>query len=155
MPKHDRKMKQLEERCKEEGLRLTVQKRKVFSSLLQHEDHPTADEIYENVTDDIPGVSRTTVYRILESLTNAGLARRVYHPDDQYRFDPNTEHHHHLVCTSCEKVKDVAVPDLEQVVPPDREVEDFEIEDFSIYFRGTCLACRERNVEQNEEQPDS
>ncbi len=153
MTEHERKMKQLEECCKEEGLRLTVQKRKVFSSLLQHDDHPTADEIYDNVTDDIPGVSRTTVYRILESLTDTGLARRVYHPDDQYRFDPNTEHHHHLVCTSCETVKDVSVPDLEQVVPPDQEVEEFEIDDFSIYFRGTCLKCQEQNEDKLNEEP--
>ncbi len=154
MTELDHKMKQLEERCEEEGLRLTVQKRKVFSSLLEHDDHPTADEIFKSVEEDIPGVSRTTVYRILESLTDAGLARRVYHPDDQYRFDPNTGHHHHLVCTSCEKVVDVSVPDLQEVAPSDQELDDFHVEDYSIYFRGTCRDCQnDPNQNHTEDTP--
>src|SRR5689334_23565694 len=46
----------------------------------------------------MPGVSRTTIYRALETLVELGLARRTNHFEASARFDGNTDHHHHLVC---------------------------------------------------------
>lgn len=141
---HDEcKLEQLEELCRERGLRLTVQKRRILETIVDREDHPTADQIYGEVKEQVPGISRATVYRTLESFSDEGLVRKVYHPDDEYRFDANTHHHHHLVCEECSEVTDIVLPEIDHLNLEEETFEDFEVNDYSVYFRGTCEACRE------------
>jgi Fe2+ or Zn2+ uptake regulation protein len=121
---------------------LTVQRRVIFSALLERDDHPTVDQIFEHVKERIPGVSRTTVYRTLETLVDLGLIRRTNHFAASARYDGNMEQHHHLVCTACGKVIDyqdaaVAVANL-----PDGRPNGFTLLDFSIYFEGFCSECK-------------
>ena len=52
--------------CRERGLRSTVQKRAILEAVLDLDNHPTADQVYETVVHEIPDISRTTVYRALE-----------------------------------------------------------------------------------------
>src|SRR5512144_2336301 len=88
----------LERVCRREGVPLTIQRRAVLEALLEHDDHPTADQILADVRGRLPGVSRTTVYRVLETLVGLGLAAKSCHPGSGARFDPETDRHHHLVC---------------------------------------------------------
>ncbi len=55
-------------RFEEAGVPFTVQRRAVWESLARRKDHPTADDVFESVEERMPGVSRTTVYRSLETL---------------------------------------------------------------------------------------
>ena len=75
----DRKA-ELEQALREQGLSLTSQRRVILEALLKRKDHPTADQVYELVRDRLPGLSRATVYRALETLVQAGAARKVFHP---------------------------------------------------------------------------
>ena len=57
-----------------------------------------------------PDLPQSSVYRNLGVLETAGVARRVLGVDDFARYElaeDLTEHHHHLVCTSCGAVTDV------------------------------------------------
>jgi len=140
---YEEKLERLQAYCREHDQRLTVQKRKMLEVLLEQEEHPSADDIFEDVRERVPGISRATVYRILEMLTDAKLVRKVYHPEDQYRYDARTSHHHHLVCTSCERVMDVELKDTSPPELPDERADQFQVEDYSIYFQGVCTDCRE------------
>ena len=58
-------------------------------------------------------VPQSSAYRNLAVLEQAGVIRRVITDDDFARFELDeglTEHHHHLVCSSCGRVEDVAIP---------------------------------------------
>ncbi|HXY27623.1 MAG TPA: transcriptional repressor, partial [Acidimicrobiales bacterium] len=58
------------------------------------------------------------------------------------RFDPNVETvHHHLVCRSCGKVRDLHADFRDVVVPPGRE-EGFVVGEAEVVFRGLCDSCR-------------
>lgn len=135
-----RSLERFGELCRERGVPLTVQRRTILEFLLQRSDHPTADEIYEGVKGRLPGVSRTTVYRVLETIVRLGLAHKVSHPGAAVRFDPIAEPHHHLVCGRCDRIFDLEDAARISVKVPKRK--DFEITDYSIYFRGVCTACR-------------
>src|SRR5512142_935165 len=87
---------ELQEACRRRGLAVTIQRRAVFAELALRRDHPTADQIYDAVRGSLPGLSRTTVYRVLETLVEVGLARKVHHAGGAARFDPMTGRHHHL-----------------------------------------------------------
>ena len=131
-----------EAECRRRGLALTIQRRAVFEELLGRRDHPTADQVYEALVARLPGLSRTTVYRVLETLVDAGFARRVQHTGAVVRFDPVTERHHHLVCDSCGRLVDLEDTAVPRVPIPDARGRGFRIRDYSISFTGLCNDCR-------------
>ena len=133
-----KKIERLEAKCHERGLPVTVQRRVIFDALLDRQNHPTIDQVYDDVKSRIPGVSRTTVYRTLETLAELGVAKKASHFAAMARFDGNMEHHHHLVCVRCDKVVDFADPALSGLALPDARRTGFEIVDFSVYFEGLC-----------------
>lgn len=140
--KQPSRVEQLAAVCRREGLPLTVQRRVILELLAARADHPTAEQILDDVRARLPGVSRTTVYRVLETLVRVGLAVKTCHPGNAVRFDPKTERHHHLVCVQCEKVIDVSGRAFNSLRPPDTRASGFEVTDYSIYFRGLCAECR-------------
>jgi len=58
---------QLETECRRRGLPVTAQRQYILQEILQRDDHPSADQIYTAVKNRIPGLSRTTVYRVLDT----------------------------------------------------------------------------------------
>jgi Fur family peroxide stress response transcriptional regulator len=134
-------------RFRQHGLPLTVQRRAILEALLRREDHPTAEQIFADVKTRIPEVSRTTVYRVLETLVELGLARKASHLGAAARFDPNTGHHHHLVCLRCDRVVDLEDARLDQLSLPDTRRTGFAISDYSVHFLGLCPQCRREQAE--------
>lgn len=139
------KLRQLEVACHERGLPVTVQRRVIFEALVRSPFHPTVDEIYQEVRKRLPNVSRATVYRVLDTLVDLGLAKRIATRDSAARFDANLERHHHLVCESCGRVQDIPeeslpLKDLAAV----EELTGFHIQDFSVEIRGICQNCRKK-----------
>ncbi len=141
-----KKLDLLESISRERSLPVTVQRRVVLDALLDRQDHPTVDQLYEDVKERMPGVSRTTIYRALETLVELGLARRTNHFEASARFDGNTEHHHHLVCRRCNRVADIALPNLNKIQLPSLGSTGFEVIDYSIHLEGLCAECQKRSA---------
>jgi Fur family peroxide stress response transcriptional regulator len=135
------RLAELEDACRRRGLAVTIQRRAVFAELAGRRDHPTADRLYDAVRGRLPGLSRTTVYRVLETLVGAGLARKVHHAGGVVRFDPMTGRHHHLACEACGRLVDLD----DALVPPLRLPRTigtgFLVKDYSVSFTGLCPAC--------------
>jgi len=136
-------IQQFETACRQRGLPVTVQRRRIFEALLNRTDHPTPDQIYAAVKEALPGVSRTTVYRVLKTLMSLGVLTKACSPGAGTRVDPRMARHHHLVCLRCDRlidVEDAAV--AHRIRPPDLCQQAFAIQDYSIYFTGICATCR-------------
>jgi Fur family peroxide stress response transcriptional regulator len=146
-------LESLEAYCRSHGLPLTVQRRVILAALVGRDDHPTADQILTEVRPQLPGVSRTTVYRVLDTFVRIGLAVKTCHPGTAVRFDPRTERHHHLVCTRCEKVIDLHDVALDRLAIPSTSQLGFEITNFSVHFRGLCAACRKGGSPDRQIEP--
>jgi len=131
-----------ETECKKNALALTVQRRAIYDALSCRKDHPTADEVYEDIKTRLKGVSRTTVYRVLDTLVTIGVAKRISVPDSKARFDGDVERHHHLACMKCGTIFDLHDESLNNLLPPLDNGKGFEIMDYSITFTGLCSACR-------------
>jgi Fur family peroxide stress response transcriptional regulator len=135
-------MEELQRACREHGLPVTVQRRAVFEAILDHEDHPTADGIYDQIKTQVPGISRTTVYRILDTFVRLGLITRICHHSSSARFDPKIHRHHHLVCSRCETIIDLEDEAVSKVEIPDVKTHGFQIEDYYVHFHGVCSGCQ-------------
>lgn len=137
------RLRDFEALCREKGLPVTVQRRAILEAVLLRDDHPTADAIYEAVHTQIPQLSKTTVYRVLDTLVELGMVRRL-HQTGTARFDGNVRHHHHAICMKCGKIIDLEDPSLDQLPCPSRKLQGFKIDDFSIHFSGTCPECQKQ-----------
>lgn len=138
------RMQQFESLCRQRGLSLTVQRQRIFELILERSDHPTADQVYEDVKVQVPGVSRTTVYRVLDMLVDLGVILKAPSPGAATRYDPLTRHHHHMVCRRCESLIDLEDADLDSSIklPDLQNAKSFQIESYSIHFYGICELCR-------------
>jgi Fur family transcriptional regulator, peroxide stress response regulator len=134
----------LRRRCREHGLRLTIQRRAVLEALVDLPGHPAAEALYSIVSGRLPGISRTTIYRTLDQLVRVGVIGRACHPGNTVRYDGRTDLHHHLVCLGCESIVDISDPDLDRLPIPDTAGLGFEVQQFQVQFRGFCRACRDQ-----------
>jgi Fur family peroxide stress response transcriptional regulator len=137
-----RKQSQLEQACRKRGLPLTVQRRAIMEALAQRKDHPTADQIFDAVQERLPGVSRTTVYRVLETFVQFGVVQKINSTQARARFDADTARHHHLRCSGCDDLLDLHAAGLDDLPFPDTDTDGFEIHDYAITFTGLCAGCR-------------
>ena len=136
---------QFEAACRAHGLPVTVQRRRIFEALCDRTDHPMPDQVYAAVKDTLPGVSRTTVYRVLDTLVRVGVLAKACSPSAARRVDPRTSRHHHLVCQRCDRLIDVDDEAVEhRIRPPDVRRRGFAIRGYSIYFTGLCAACQKK-----------
>jgi Fur family peroxide stress response transcriptional regulator len=137
----ERLLTELEQRCRELSVPLTVQRRAVLRALASRDDHPTADAIFTAVSKELPGISRATAYRTLDTLVAMGLVVRVAHDDSVARYDAKTWRHHHLACDRCGAMLDLESKALDAIELPDLSKLGFRARDFSVHVRGVCDAC--------------
>jgi Fur family peroxide stress response transcriptional regulator len=138
-----RRIEEFRRLCREKGLPLTEQRLMVLETVLDLDDHPTADRVHMAVARRAPGVSRATVYRALESLARIGLIGKACHPGKALRYDSRTEAHHHLVCLRCNDVIDFMDERLDALPVPDMSRLGFKVSGFQVQLLGICRRCRE------------
>lgn len=132
----------LREALEASGQRFTEQRAAVFRYLVSTDVHPTADEVYLAVREDLPAISLATVYKSLETLVGCGLAVKLTYADHSARYDGNTDPHHHARCMACGRVLDIAgeIPaaDIEELR---RNASGFTVTGYRLELAGYCSEC--------------
>lgn len=118
----------------------TIQKTAIMNALMAL-DHPTADEVYECVHNEFPSISKATVYRILNRISDEGEISHIQIPGGADRFDTTLYVHHHLKCNKCGKIFDISVPELEGVEKRIKAENSFFIDGYCLVFSGLCSDC--------------
>jgi Fe2+ or Zn2+ uptake regulation protein len=133
--------------CRAQGVRVTAQRLAVYRALVEDPSHPTADAIHRRLRKAMPSLSPATVYRVLESLVEDGLLRRVSTTGGAGRFDANLTPHQHLICRVCGRMTDVPAPataavratDVDRIAAHARP--RFVVEDVDVRIVGRCETC--------------
>ena len=125
--------------------RNTVQQRVIAEQLEQLGSHPTADDVYRAVRQQLPSVSKATVYRTLNKLVAVGEATCVVAGTGAERFDYRTDKHSHVMCIKCGKVEDVCDGAFEDGVDRSAAAKacGYEIIGHDLVFEGICPACQQ------------
>lgn len=122
-------------------LRMTHQREIILKELKKFPHHPTADELYERVKKRLPRISLATVYRNLETLSKAGLVKKIAISGRQKRFDPDPRPHSHVYCVACHRVDNIEpnpAIDLSKLPLDNR---GYEIAGCRIEYFGLCPDC--------------
>ena len=135
---------QLEKLCREASIPCTIQRRALLEAVLDRDDHPTANQVFEAVRVQNPRISRATVHRNLETLSEMGVITKTCHTGGVARYDARVDIHHHLICLRCNSVVDIDDKNLSSLTIPDTSAFGFEVSDFRVQLRGICRDCRKK-----------
>jgi Fe2+ or Zn2+ uptake regulation protein len=121
--------------------------RRAIVELLIDAGHPVSIGDIAELRPDIP---RSSAYRHLVDLQQAGVVRRIAANDEFARFElaeDLTEHHHHLLCVNCGKVIDVTPPAaLERSVTKSltdlADAAGFQLHSHRLDVLGVCSTCQ-------------
>ncbi len=128
---------------REQGKRLTPQRRLVYAALLESPGHATADELCNGISRKVPGFQRTTVYRTLDLLVEQGLARKLQlgHVNAYEAVQDGSESHQHLVCDRCGGTFDVSAPEVPEWVDQAARLISFAVDRVDLVGHGSCAHC--------------
>lgn len=129
----------ISEHLMKHGIKPSYQRMKIMEYLATHKTHPTADMIYVELVNEIPTLSKTTVYNTLKLFADKGVALSINIENNEVRYDGDTSVHGHFKCTTCGEVYDFPV-ELNDVSLPISK--DFSITEHHIYLKGYCNKCK-------------
>jgi Fur family peroxide stress response transcriptional regulator len=138
----DKKVHFFESRCREAGLKITPQRTAIYKSLIRTDNHPTAEDVYQEVRKEMPNVSLDTVNRTLLTLSQIGAAFIVEGTGQPRRYDGALENHQHFRCIHCGKVVDFHYEPLDNIVLPQDIEGTFKILRKTVYIEGLCETCQ-------------
>jgi Fur family peroxide stress response transcriptional regulator len=134
--------------CRERGLSVTAQRLAIFEALAASREHPSAEQLHRAVQRRLPSLSLATVYKNLEALKAIGAVADVNLLHEEGRYEaalPGVgagRPHHHLVCVSCKKVRDLLDDELDGIRL--RDAQGFDIRAVRVQAEGLCPDCRRR-----------
>ena len=120
--------------------RNTRQRALVLEAVRSLHNHPTSADVYEAVREKHPSISRATVYRNLNVLTEQGEVLHIPVAGGADRYDFRCDCHYHAICRECGVVYDVEMPE-DGLLSSVRDTHGFQIEGFDIIFTGLCPDC--------------
>jgi Fur family ferric uptake transcriptional regulator len=124
------------------GERVTRQRLLVADALASARRQVTAQDLYDRLRRLDPRIGRATVFRTLEALVAAGVARRLEQDGHVYGYVAcRPEHHHHLACDRCGRVEEIGEGYITPVAQRLAAEHGFQIDDARLDFYGLCARC--------------
>jgi Fur family ferric uptake transcriptional regulator len=117
---------------------------RIVQVFLRQEGHVSADDLFERVRKEVAGIGRATVYRTLQWMVDAGIARKVDFGEGRSRFEPSYRHprHFHLICNTCHSSSEFLSSDVESLIEEIAGARNFEAAQSVVQIYGTCEQCR-------------
>jgi len=128
---------------RQNGLRITQPRRGILETLSRRHGPLPIEEIHRELESGLCDLA--TVYRCLAAFEKLAIVRRSHFHDGTslYELNLGPDHHHHIVCKSCQKVESLdfcVVEGLERLVR-DRGYSNVS---HMLEFFGVCADCAEK-----------
>jgi Fur family transcriptional regulator, ferric uptake regulator len=133
------------DRMTSQGRRLTRQRVIVAEALASAKRALSAQELYARIQTSDPTLGRATVYRALEAQVQDGMASRFERDGHVSAYIAcDAEHHHHLVCTKCQRVEDLDEAAVAPLLSSVGRRHEFQVDHAALDFYGLCRSCRRK-----------
>jgi Fur family ferric uptake transcriptional regulator len=131
-------------KLKPEGGKRSSKREQIVNVFLQQEGHLSADDLVDLIRREDKRISRATVYRTLQWMVDAGIARKVDFGEGRFRFEPSYRQprHFHLICKTCHRSFEFLSSDIEASVEEVAAARGFAASQSVVQIYGTCEACR-------------
>ncbi|MBI2818631.1 MAG: transcriptional repressor [Acidobacteria bacterium] len=145
-----RRQRGLAEMAKQHGLRLTSQRRLIFSILESADTHLNVKQLLKEARKVDPGIDQVTIYRNLAVLKQLGVVDELdllhLRGDEHYYEARQTRAHSHVACLDCGKVFEYYTPAMKRMNQElEREI-GFSVSFSRIEIGGYCAACRKNHA---------
>lgn len=128
-----------------QGMRLTQERATIVEEVFSSHEHFDADQLVMRLAQRKDGrrVSRSTVYRALNWLEEAGLLRKVARNNDRdvYELDYGYPQHDHLICKKCGEMIEFQHPELVRLLEEVAGQYGFRMESHRMEVKGLCAEC--------------
>ena len=143
------------ERHRPPGGRRSSKRDLIVNTFLGQHGHLSADDLVELMRSEDQRTSRATVYRALQWMVDAGIARKVDFGEGRFRFEHSYRHprHFHLICKSCNHSYEFLSSDIETLIEEVADARGFDAHKSVVQIYGTCEACRTGRRRLEEEAP--
>lgn len=128
----------------EKGLKITPQRIAILEAIYKLDNHPTVEDILIHIRKNNPNIATGTVYKVLDTLVENAIIKRVKTDKDIMRYDGMVEKHHHLYCSTCDLIEDYVDEELDELLRnhfKNKNIEGFTMEDIVLQIRGTFEKC--------------
>jgi len=134
------KIQDIANKLSEKGLRVTPQRIAILGAIIKLDNHPTAEKIIEYIKKNHPNISVGTVYKVLDSLVENNLLKKVKTESGIMRYDPSPSNHHHLYCAETDRIKDYEDEKLDELITDyfnKKGIKNFKIKNIQLQITGT------------------
>jgi Fur family ferric uptake transcriptional regulator len=131
-------------RLKPLGGKRSSKREQIVNVFLRQEGHLSADDLVDVIRRDDHRISRATVYRTLQWMVDAGIARKVDFGEGRFRFEHSYRQprHFHLICKTCHRSFEFLSSDIESLVEEIASARSFAASQSVVQIYGTCEECR-------------
>ncbi len=143
------------DQLKPAGTRRSGKREFIVNVFRRHEGHLSADDLVELIRREDSRISRAPVYRALQWMEEAGIARKVDFGEGRFRFEHSYRHprHFHLICKSCGRSFEFLSSDIEASIEEVASARAFTAHQSVVQIYGACEACRTGRTEAAEPVP--
>jgi len=131
------------DRLRPAGTKRSSKRDLIVNAFLKQEGHLSADDLVDLIKREDHRISRATVYRTLQWMEEAGIARKVDFGEGRFRFEHSYRHprHFHLICKTCNRSYEFLSSDIEQLVEEVAAARAFAARQTVVQIYGTCESC--------------
>ena len=132
------------ERLRPAGGKRSSKRDLIVNVFLHQNGHLSADDLVDLMRQEDQKLSRATVYRALQWMVDAGIARKVDFGDGRFRFEHAYRHprHFHLLCKLCNRSSEFLSSDIEVLLEEIAVARGFEARQSVLQIYGTCEDCQ-------------
>jgi Fur family peroxide stress response transcriptional regulator len=134
----DKKYLYLSDELIKKNIRPSHQRLKILEYFHMYHNHPTADEIFNMLKKRMPTISKATIYNTLKAFVQEKILEEILIDDNEVRYDLCSKSHGHFKCRKCGAIYDF---DLSLDEIPSNGLDNYKIENRSVYFKGICPKC--------------
>ena len=122
--------------------RFSHQRERIYQTVLERRDHPTAEMVYQQLKPEMPRLSLGTVYRNLQQMAREGRLVELGGP--VARFDAMTRPHTHFHCRTCGALLDLESVPYDEALDRTAAARGYQVAGHSLIFTGACPRCAEQ-----------
>lgn len=132
-------------KLRQRDFRITPQRIAILKAFIQSQNHPSIEQVYEDVKVNFPTTSLATVYKTVNLLKEIGEILEISFAGGGNRYDGNRPYSHpHLICTQCNKIIDPQVSLLDQMIAEVAKATGYRIDSHQVQFLGVCPSCQKK-----------